>query len=211
MPELIDVFRNSGIDAVRSQVQELPLDERLTELNSLLLKTYNEDKNLTGVREIFALAEEFARDAKTDDELSAYKRLCYNVAANHWRGWDEPGITVSPEEELSMKPYAQKNLELAIELKKPNAALFNAYWLVGAFEISSGDLESAKAAFNEAGCYVENEMDSQEGLMIRAYTALVSGGAGVEKLLSQLVDGEHGQFYVDQIRSTARVYGLAMS
>jgi hypothetical protein len=78
------------------------------------------------------------------------KALAYNIGSFTWPGWEEPGISPTPEDLAAGWDCARLNLRLAIELKKPPKALSMAHWLVGAHALASRDFALAEKDFQLA-------------------------------------------------------------
>lgn len=87
-------------------------------------------------------------DAKAADDLRRKaKAICYNIASFAWRGWDEPGIIVTPADEAVGLDAARANLRLAAELKRGALPASRGHWMLGAQLISAGDFEGASSSF----------------------------------------------------------------
>ena len=126
---------------------------------------------------LMAAKEVEGDDAELADKLRSFaKGVSYNVAVNAWPGWEEPGITITREHSLAALAAAQANLRLGIELKKPDLAMGNAHWMMGAQYLALGKYDKAIAQFGDAVDHFD-KADKPD------YRHMAEGYAGIAKLL----------------------------
>lgn len=172
----------------------------------------------SGIR--FAMIWAFAagKDEKAAARFrSAAKAMAYNIASFSWPGWDEPGITITPDDVAAGVGEARLNLELARELEKGDIALSRAHWLVGAMQLAQGEREEALASFREAQRHADaSAQSSADAALCRAYVALAerlidpadaARAAAFEAARAELASAEHGAELVAQIDMAWRVFG----
>ncbi len=107
-----------------------------------------------------------------DDLLGEAKQLAYDLGANTWPGWGETGVVITPADQAVGREAACLNLRLARHLNRPDKAMVNAIWLVGAHELADGQPVRAAATFRSAEAYVLHTGSMVLTHMLRAYAAL---------------------------------------
>jgi hypothetical protein len=100
---------------------------------------------------------------------SLAKGLAYNIGSFTWPGWEEPGITPTPDQLAVGLDCSPLNLRLAIELNKPPDRISMAHWLLGAHALAAHDFELAEKEFQHARLL--SAMDTTAKAM-EAYLAL---------------------------------------
>ena len=105
-----------------------------------------------GIEYLLVKAAEVERsDAVLAEELrGAAKTMAYNLAANTWPGWNQPGIRITPADLEAGMEAARLNLRLAIDLKRGPDPMFNAHWVIGALELARGRHAEAIASYEQA-------------------------------------------------------------
>lgn len=78
------------------------------------------------------------------------KTIAYNLAANTWPGWRDKGIKINPTDLAIGIDAAKTNLRLGRQLKRDDAVLGNAHWLVGAHELAAGSHAASRRSFTSA-------------------------------------------------------------
>lgn len=152
---------------------------------------------------------EFAQANPNSPELDALlgqvKTFAFNSACFAWPGWDEPGISPTPEQIRRGMDHAKLNLELALRLNRPPEKVRDAHWLLGAMHLAVGDRVAARAEF-EAGEAI-SPCD-----LTRGYIALIDTLTGLDSdalenfiaPLDQSID--ETKFIVDQLRTARQVF-----
>lgn len=207
MSQLWDDYSSGGLPAVRQQLAGQPLAEQVKAVNKLLCEANNDHHDQAAVRNLVGLAEELAEGSEDYDVLSALKAVCFNMAAFHWRGWGD-NRSVTKEQESAARPYADRNLQLAVSLDKGDIPRSRAEWLVGAFCVAADDLDGAVEWFSLSESSGVSNEDALERKMVRAYRMLAAKEPGTEDLLKEIEAAPDGSFYAGQVRSCANVYGL---
>ena len=126
----------------------------VAELHAQAKERYWKSRDLPSARR---LLEEGIALARLHGLKGEEKALNYDLAAFCWHGWDEPGIVVSPDDSAAGGRAAEENLRLAQELGRPAVPMGNAWWMVGAYRMQSGDFEGAKAAFETFRTFAEDD------------------------------------------------------
>ena len=159
---------------------------------------------------------------KTDPALAselrgAAKTLAYNLAANTWPGWNEPGIRITPADLEAGMDAARLNLRLAIELKRGADPMFNAHWIIGAHELAQGRHTEAIASYEQAR-KIANEENLRGNAMLAGGSIAIAKIAGKldvaagEREFSQvkmsLTSGNvpDGKFFADQLETAYQVF-----
>lgn len=188
----------------------------------LARKRYNQAKDVTGCILITRAGIQYclmAADAAVDEECayqlrSAAKAMSYDLSANLWPGWDDPGITIDGLALAIGMDAARTNLRLALELAKEDLPLSRAYWLMGAHQMAQGQLDVARASFATAGTYATSADAVADALLAQGYsimTKLLAQPDDVECLArfdavkTELDPLEHGEFFIQQLDTALRV------
>ncbi|MCB0825281.1 MAG: hypothetical protein KDC26_03765 [Armatimonadetes bacterium] len=203
---IVTKFKESGWEIAMSDLETLNLAEQMKALNALIIHHRWELKDLQAIVKLSSIAEEKINGSDDEEAMSGFKAICFNRAAFFWRGWGDDDVEITPEAEKEAAPYAMKNLELAIQLKKPDIAVSRAEWAVGAFAWAAGDNSEAAKRFDRAAELAVGEEDDKEMKMDRAY-AMAARGEDPNALLAELDAAEEGGFFADQVRSAMKVYG----
>lgn len=203
---IVSKFKESGWKSAMTELESLDLAERMKAINALIIHHRWELKDLPAIAQLADLAEREITGSDDEDALAGFKAICFNRAVLFWRGWGDDDIVISLDEESAAAPYAMKNLELAVRLKKPDIALSRAEWAVGAFAWATGDHSEAATRFERAAELASGEEDDKEMKMNRAY-AMAARGEEPNELLAELDTAEEGEFFSNQVRSAMKVYG----
>src|SRR5688500_10487115 len=75
--------------------------------------------------------------------LGTVKAMAFNLASFTWPGWDEAGITITPQQMALGRDAADLNYQLALELNRPPDKVAAAHWLVGAHALAAGEFDRA--------------------------------------------------------------------
>jgi hypothetical protein len=118
-------------------------------------------------------AEIAASAPETSNKLKEMaKTMAFNLAANTWPGWDDPGVVILPEHIDEGLNFAEKSKQLVEELHLGPNRVGTSYWMIGAHHLARrrsdeahSALQRAKQAYAEAG-------DNDSVAMIRGYCAL---------------------------------------
>jgi hypothetical protein len=153
-----------------------------------------------------ALARELRALAKT---------IAYNLAANCWPGWEEPGIVITPGELEHGHDLARLNLHLAHDLQVTPDKIAAAYWLLGAHQLAAKETAAAVDSFEQSAKLYEQaaQVDSQR--MAEGYVGIAEmqreslRACGRERLkgaITALVarDTEVSRFYAQQLANVAK-------
>jgi len=172
-----------------------------------------------GIDYFLAKAVEVERtDAALSNEVrGAAKTLAYNLAANTWPGWNDPGIRPTVSEIDTGLEAARLNLRLATELNRGADPMFNALWIIGALELARGHHADAIRSYEQA-----RRISSEAAL--KSYTLLAEGSIAIAKIAaridvaesdrefrrvkSELASGAvtDGKFYSDQLDTAYQVF-----
>ena len=160
----------------------------------------------------FCLAQAASIDEGRETWLGRAKSTAYNIGANTWPGWDEPGITITTRHLESGVRAARRNLSLAGQLERPADKVAMAHWLVGAHAMAAAQWAEAARSFGRA-VEVQPEDDAATHTSYRAYRLLATIPTDptviseFESLMNELLnmDDPNGPFYAQQIITAQRV------
>lgn len=188
---------------------------------------YNQDKDvarmIVAARAGIDYCLRTAQDhASKDDKLALAlrgkaKAISYNLAANCWPGWRDPGITIGPVERAIGLDAAKLNFRLGTELKRPVEPIAHAHWLVGAqylaaqqFEQAAREFRASAAKFKEAGKPTEEQMaETYELLTLRLQDAKnTARQKALQAAITALesLGNDDAKFFVAQIRTAEEVF-----
>lgn len=210
MPSPAETLLAQGdVAAVITLLEAMPLAEGVEAAFELQKLAYNEHKDAAAN---VAVGEWIISKDSPDadrDLRGRVKGAAYNLASAVWRGWDEPGVTLTPDLEAKGLPMARLNLKLAYELDKPTIAKSRGHWLVGAHHWSAGDTDSAVTEFNTAARLAREADSPDEARLSEAYALLAQRDPAWRQAAESLGSVEYGEFFVGQLETAARVFGVA--
>lgn len=146
------------------------------------------------------------------------KTIAYNLAANCWPGWNDPGVSHGKAECAIGLDAARLNLHLAQELKRPAEALGNAQWLLGAQLLAAGEHDAAAVAFTRSADHFQEAKKPTEQQMALTYQHLAhrlqhptdpTHATSLQSSLTALeaLKNDDGKFFAEQIRTAEEVFG----
>ena len=164
----------------------------------------------------YCLARASTYDGKDDDAAKklrfAAKRMATNAASSTWTGWEEPGVTISPDQMrqgLAMARYSVRQLH---ELDPSAAQLAFTYWFLGVQLIAQESYGEALSVLVHARDYSKAHGTSPDELaMLEGYiglTRILNGekdvgesefGSSVSALESR--ENQDAKFYAKQLLS----------
>lgn len=159
-----------------------------------------------------------ATDAKAAVQLKGQaKAMAYNLGANCWPGWDEPGIDIRPIEMEIGLDAARTNLRLGRELRRSAEPLGHAHWLLGAQLLAAKQFDAAAAEFvQSAQQFVEanKPIEEQMALAYEKLTRRLQHAEDAEALQSlqsaltalEKFDHDDARFFAAQIRTAEKVF-----
>lgn len=161
-----------------------------------------------------------ARSAESEQAYqcsSSAKGMAYNLAANTWPGWDDPGITIDLSHKRIGMDAAKLNLRLAVSLKKGDLPTSRAYWMLGAHHMAAekADYNAARTAFETAARYARSAEKEDEALLSEGYGALVdvlsspenpTFRAALDGIKTKLAAHENSAFLIGQLDTAERVF-----
>ena len=100
--------------------------------------------------------------------------MAYNLSANLWPGWEEPGVTLTPTHIAAGLDLAKLDVRLAHELQYPAKKVSNGYWLLGAQELAAREPQRALEAFERAQQLAAECDDTDHQHMIAGYVGIAS-------------------------------------
>lgn len=221
----IELLEKEGVQAALAYLRETPHPspaEHVQAFDQLARHAYWQQKNLPVTVEILLAGLDWGASMldehpdQAGEIKSEIKAIHYNLASFTWTGWDEPGFTVTPEQEQLGLRSAESNLKLALELKKDDLPLSRAYWMLGAQEISARLYEKAKEHFSLAEELARKTGATGEQLLAKGFlhlTALLAdpGNEAVSGRLAEIKTAlqheEHGETFIQQLETTQRVFG----
>lgn len=179
--------------------------------DKLMRHLYNEEKNVAAMVAVGFSGVYYCLHQEDFEIQCIGKTISYNVASFTWPGWDDDGIVISMGEMAIGIDMARLNLRLANELKRGDLPMSRGHWMLGAQLMASGDYDTAVTHFNHAAEYAKKAAKADEVGLAEAFSAL---SARDQKRLTAALDHlsnekfEYGQFFIDQVKTAARVFGL---
>jgi len=225
--EAVEVWARSGagaaVDFLNGQEDQLVTAETY---HKLMKHLYWQESNVPDMVIVgqagidYALAAANAGD-DSDPEMaynlrSWAKSMAYDLASFTWRGWDEPGMVLTAADEALGLQAAQLNLQLAADLDKGPLRISRAHWVLGAQQLSAGQLAQAQDSFRAGARFAASAGVEGDERNCQAFAALVAsmqqpedtGLQGkLDEAMDDLLDVEYGRDYVEQIKTAARVFG----
>lgn len=160
-----------------------------------------------------------AAAVREPDDTKAYalrsdaKALCYDLASFTWRGWDEPDLEITPDQEAAGLDAAHQNLRLARRLEKGDLPESRARWMLGAQLLAAGERNLARAQFVEAAAAAQRAHADDEAALAETFATLVDVLAGdpaaserLERDLSDLRSSETGEAFAGQATTALAVF-----
>jgi hypothetical protein len=160
----------------------------------------------TGIRLGLAAAQTAQNPTKIQ---TAVKILAYNVGANCWPGWDDPGISITPADIAAGLRIAEQSRRLVESLDLGAEQTGHAEWLAGALKLAAGERDEAGAAFDQAVRAFKSAGLPAEAAMSAGYKALAGGRAeDLAEALAALraLATEDGDFYAAQLQTAQRIF-----
>lgn len=156
-----------------------------------------------------ALARELRAGAKT---------MSYNLSANCWPAWQEPGIAITAGELEHGHDLARLNLHLAHELQVSADKVAAAYWLLGAHQLAAKETAAAIESFIQAAQLYEQSGKADSQHMANGYVGIArmqrdqSRADGQQQLDSataalQTSGSDDAKFYAQQLARVAKHFG----
>ena len=164
-----------------------------------------------------ALAHEGTNPSAAKELRLAAKRMATNAASFTWPGWDETGVTISPEQMQQGLMYARFSVRQLHELEPTAAQLAFTYWFLGAQLMAHRQYADAQEEFAAAHGYNRAQGDDPAGrLMLEGYiglTKLLAGDAACGEsefrtavTALQALQDEDAQFYAEQLITARAVF-----
>ncbi len=172
--------------------------------------SYWKDKDLSEARR---LLEEGIAAARGQGSRELEKPLQYDLASFCWPGWDESGIVISDDDLSVGEIAAAENLRLAGELERGDAALANAWFMVGGYRLVRNRYREAADAFAHQRGFAERGQDPAGADLAQGYASLAGQLGGGDEGVSAAIDRlrssgwEHGPAFATQLETAARVFG----
>lgn len=193
--------------------------------SGLTRELYQQDRNVPAMLQLGICAMQFAehqaQSAGNPEEKNAWlgraKSLAYNLSANVWPAWDDPGVTIDATSADIGRDLARVNLRLARELDRDPLVLGNAWWLLGAHELNTRQWTAARRAFLEARMQFHQASRSEFEAMAAGYVRIVeilenNELGDVDQLLAQPLQqlnedpAEDAKFFAQQLKSVLNWY-----
>ena len=168
-----------------------------------------------GAGRLLALADEVDDPDEAHEAKAAVRGLMYDLASFSWPGWDEPGVTISPDAQAGGLSAARACLALTAELGLEDLATSRAHWILGAHLLMASALSEAGRQFGLAGQAADRAGAAAEVSLAAAFAALAElagGGADADAPLAAALDelrsAEGGDMFVEQVETARRVLGV---
>ena len=197
---------------------------------NLILDCYHKAKSIAQVLHFagagvhYCLAAALALDGEDPTAAGelrcAAKRMATNAASFTWPGWDEPGVTILPEQMQQGLMYARFSVRQLHELDPTAAQLAFTYWYLGAQLLAHRQYADAQEAFAAAHGYNQEQGDDPAGrFMLEGYMGLAallggpsaSGEAAFNAAVAVLhaLKSDDAQFYAEQLLNARAVFTRA--
>lgn len=147
---------------------------------------------------------------------SQAKTIAFDVAANSWPGWGDEGVVIQSNEVRDGYDFARINLDLAIELKKPNDKVAIAHWLVAAMQLALSQYTEARTSAVNAIEYAhlandkifESFMVGFKGLIELASGNKSEGAQNFEDGINKLkaINNENANGYIGQLEVANKIF-----
>jgi len=207
-------------------VQELNESKNIGEsiaLYSLLVDgAYQGEKDVALMNQLGRCAIEYllskaaaleGKEAATKLRIQA-RAMSYNLAANNWPGWGEPGLIHDPSALSEGLDFARLSLRLVLELKEDDERQGNAHWIVGALLLAQRRYERAADAFKAAAeKYTLIKKDDLHWMAVgyEGLTAKLAGSSGAGKFEEALkkLEGlatDDAKFFRDQLKKAHQIF-----
>jgi hypothetical protein len=145
------------------------------------------------------------------------KMIAYNLGANCWPGWMEPGLTLTRTEREIGLDAARLNLRLAMELKRTPEPTGHAHWLLGAQLLAADQFDAAAIQFAKAAQQFRESQKPAEEHMAVSYEKLTrrvqhAGDAksrtALEQSLTALesLGNDDARFFAEQVRTAESAF-----
>lgn len=168
-----------------------------------------------GAGRLLAIAEDADDPDEAHEAKTAVRGLMYDLASFSWPGWDEPGVTITPEARAGGLSAARACLALTAELGMEDLATSRAHWIVGAHLLVASNPAEAGQQFALAGRAADRAGADAEVSLATGFGALAdlaAGVAGAEDALTdalgELRTADGGDMFVQQVQTARRVLGL---
>ena len=169
----------------------------------------------------YALRE--AKDCEAEQEAEAKKlkgiakEISFNMGVNTWPGWNDPGIVIDESARKAGFQAARLNHQLAIELKRDQAVLANAEWLVGAHHLAAEEYTEAIQVFERASVNFAQANKPDAELMAKGYRALAlilakdDAEQGKREWMQarqklEEINSDDARFYLEQLSVARQVF-----
>jgi len=161
--------------------------------------------------------EKRGKQSAADALCGTAKTIAFNLGANLWPGWNDKRITITKTDLAVGLDAAKTNLRLGLELKRDDAVLSNAYWLIGAHHLAGKKYQAARKAFEQAAAKSRFAGKPESVLMNDGYVALVrllekpddrqrreSFEHAIRKL--EKLQSKNGNYFAAQLRTAKSVF-----
>jgi hypothetical protein len=146
------------------------------------------------------------------------KAMSYNLSANCWPAWEEPGIAITAGELEHGHDLARLNLHLAHELQVSADKVAAAYWLLGAHQLAAKETAAAIDSFSQAAQLYEQAAQNDSQQMAKGYVGIArmqhgetraDGERQLDSAIASLVasGSDDAKFYAQQLASVAKFFG----
>jgi len=116
---------------------------------------------------LLELALKLAASAETNETANQFRDLAirntYNIASMTWPGWDEAGIDISAEQQLTGLSAAEMNVEMAAAQSLSPQRRQMGLWILGVQELAAGRFPEARATLLlQRQLLVDNDLPGAE-------------------------------------------------
>lgn len=195
--------------------------------NDLIGQLYWEDKDLPGVvamgragiqNGLAAAANAEPINPGASKEIRAKVRaIAFNVASYTWPGWDEEGIEPNHTDVALGYDAAKLAVRLVKETDEEPIRFSRAFWILGAHQLAAQKSSRAEESFGLSQGHADEAESISEKLLAQGFAILARAQANpgnadladeLESVKAGLAEVEHGQDFINQINTAARVFDL---
>jgi hypothetical protein len=157
-------------------------------------------------------------DAATAKQLrSTAKRIATNAASFTWPGWDNHGITITPDQMRQGLVFARYSVRLLLELEPSIDQQAFTYWFLGAQLLANRYYDEARHTFEQAKEYSRQQDNNLDGVtMLEGYIGLTAALDGQKEVGEHMFQtavnalkargNEDATFYATQLQTARTVF-----
>ena len=219
---LLDVIERGDLFEVIEQIQiQLEPEAAATAFIELAKSLYHQKKSVSEAVAIARAGIQYCLSGSTNPLSRLMLRqkakvLAFNLAADTWPGWGDPGIVHSASDLDAGRDAARLNLRLVRELERGPLAESKAHWMLGAHLLACGQRREALEEFSLGAEFARVAEDSNNEELNAGYIALIGvleGDDGARARFGTIVetfanipDSDDAKFFATQLGKALEVF-----